>query len=81
MLLEVTAFDKAFLRGVEDREKGGGDTGDDGLGQNPVVRIGHRDRASVRGEKSAFFGNKKKETVIEALGGEATSTEILQDQV
>ena len=41
MLLEVPAFDKAFLRVVEDVEEGRRDDANDRLGQNPVVSVGN----------------------------------------
>jgi len=76
VLLKATAFDKAFLRVMQNVANSGGDSFDQCFCNNAIVSVGDRDRPGILGEESTFFGDEEKETKIVALGGGAASGEV-----
>ena len=69
MVIPGAAGDESFLGGIQEGLKGGRDGHHDPTGNNPIEGVGNREGAGVIWEKEPFLGEKKEQTIIEALRG------------
>jgi hypothetical protein len=80
MIFKDPGGDEPLLGPMEHDQKSGSNGRNDGLSNDTIIRVGHRDRSSILGEEGARLRDEEEETIIKAIRRENPVHEAGHDQ-